>query len=131
MSVGRGRAPIYMLKVAKLLTRCNGWENGITIDEIAEQIYGKTTPHNKQKARLLIGAVRRTLNVDIFSIKTVGETERRYCHLVTEAEYTKAINDFIKHISGSEKTKAKLEKAKIVIPAKQKLEAVRTVKTEQ
>ena len=131
MSVGRGRPPIYMLKVAKLLTKCNGWENGITIDEIAQEIYGKATPHNKQKARLLIGAVRRTLNVDIFSIKTVGETERRYCHLVTEAEYTKVINDFIKHISGSARTKAKLEKAKIVIPAKKKLKAVRKAKKKQ
>jgi len=120
-----------MLTIARLLTSCIGWENGITIGEIAREVYGRDTPHTKQKARLLIGSVRRALNIDIFSIKPVGETERRYCHLSTEAEYTKAIDDFIKHIEGSEETKAKLEKAKLTVEAKRKLEVIRKAREKQ
>ena len=127
-SLRSGRVPVLMLGGARLLTKCDGWENGITIDEIARRTYGRVTPHTKQKARLLIGSVRRTLNIDIFSIKPVGKTERRYCHLVSESEYTKAINNFIKHITGSEKTKRKLEKAKIIIEKRRKLKVIRKTK---
>ena len=126
-----GRVPVLMLKVARLLAGCDGWEKGINIDEIARQVYGVATPHTKQKARLLIASVRRTFNVDIFSIKPVGKTEQRYFHLLTESEYTKTIDDFIKHIAGSEKTKKQLEKAKLLVKAKRKLKAVRKVREKQ
>ena len=127
----RGRVPVLMLKTARLLSSCIGWENGLTIGEIAREVYGRDTAHNRQKARLLIGSVRRLLNVDIFSITPVGETERRYCNLSTQAEYTKAINNFIKHIRGSEKTKRKLEKAKLTIEARRRLKAIRKARKKQ
>jgi len=79
----------------------------------------------------MIGLVRRALTVNIFSVKPVGETERRYCHLSTEAQYTKAINDFIKHIKGSEEMKKKLEKAKLTVEAKRRLEAIRKAREQQ
>ena len=126
-----GRVPVLMLKVARLLAGCDGWAKGISIDEIARQVYGVVTAHTKQKARLLIGSVRRTFNVDIFSIKPVGKTEQRYFHLATESEYTKAIDDFIKHIAGSEKTRRKLEKAKLLVKAKRRLKAVRKATQKQ
>ena len=60
-----------------------------------------------------------------------GKTERRYCHLSSEAEYTKAINNFIKHIKGSEKTKEKLKKAKLTVEAKRRLKAIREARKRQ
>jgi len=131
MPARRGRVPVFMLQVARLMKRCEGWENGISIDEVARALYGNDDFHSKAKARLLIGSVRRALNVDIFSIKPVGESERRYCYLVSESEYAKAIENFEKHIKGMKETEEKMKKAKAVIEAKRKLKAVREEKTEQ
>lgn len=131
MPVRRGRVPVFMLQVARLLTRCKGWENGITINEIAKAVYGNDDFHSRAKARQIIGTLRRVLNVDIFSIKKSGETERRYCHLTEESEYIKAIDNFEKQISGLKETEEDLKKAKEVVKAKRKLKVVREEKTEQ
>ena len=127
----RGRVPVLMLRAARLLRGSIGWENGLTIGEIARELYGRDTAHNRQKARLIIATARRELRVDIFSIKPVGEIERRYCHLSTATEYTKAINDFIKHIKGSEKTQEKLEETKLTVEAKGRLKAIRRARKKQ
>jgi hypothetical protein len=124
-SVRRGRVPILMLQVARLLRKCDGWDNGITINDVAKALYGNDDFHSKAKARLQIGCVRRALNVDIFSIKPVGESERRYCYLITESEYNRAIENFEKHIQGMKETEEKMKKAKEAIEAKRKLKAVR------
>jgi len=47
VSPRRGRVPVLMLKTARLMKSCIGWENGITTDEIAREIYGKNTAHNR------------------------------------------------------------------------------------
>jgi hypothetical protein len=127
----KGRVPVYMLRVARLLTPCEGWENGITINEIANAVYGNDDFHSRAKARQIIGSLRRVLNVDTFSIKKSGETERRYCHLKAESEYTKAIDDFEKQINGLKETEKDLKKGKEAIEAKRKLKAVREEKAEQ
>lgn len=69
--------------------------------------------------------------MDTFSLKKSGETERRYCHLKAESEYTKAIDDLEKQISGLRETKKDLKKGKEAVEAKRKLRAVREEKAEQ
>lgn len=101
----RGRIPAKYIQVLKLLAPCKGWENGKTIDEIAIAIYGSSDFQRKATARMLIGAARNAANLQIFSIKPVGTDERRYCHLTNVVEYTKAINDFERHIDGTQNTK--------------------------
>ena len=120
----RGRVPTKYFQVARLLRPCRGYENGLTIDEIAREIYGRNDPHSKQKARLQVGEVRRKIGVPVFSIKPPND-ERRYCYLISETEYTRAINDFEKHILGSEKTKEELEKERKSIKERERLERIR------
>lgn len=109
VSIRRGRVPVKTIQVARLLARCIGWENGITIDEIVKAIYNNDDFHSKAKARQLIGSGRNALNVDIFSIKPIGRPERRYFHHVTVGEYNKAIENFEKQIAGMRETERKLE----------------------
>jgi len=116
--------PTKYLQVARLLRPCRGYENGLTIDVIAREIYGLDDPHSKQKARLLVGEVRRNIGVPVFSIKP-PDGERKYCYLISETDYSRAINDFEKHISGTEKTKKELEKEREAVKAREKLERVR------
>lgn len=68
---------------------------------------------------------RQGFNVDIASIKLVGTSERRYCHLTTVSEYTKAINDFEAHIEGTQKTEQKLIQGRETIEQRRKLEEAR------
>jgi len=94
-------------------------------------VYGNDDFHSRAKARQIIGTLRRVLNVDTFSIKKSGETERRYCHLKNESEHTKAIDDLEKQINGLKETKKDLKKGKEAVEAKRKLRAVREEKAEQ
>lgn len=121
----RGRVPAKYIQVLKMLAPCKGWENGKNIDEIAMAIYGNKDFQCKAMARQLIGAARNAANVQIFSIKPVGTDERRYCHLTNVVEYTKAINDFARHIEGSENTKRDLEEGRQTIEQRKLLEETR------
>lgn len=130
----RGRIPAKYIQVLRLLAPCRGYENGKTIDDIAKAIYeGACDFRSKAMARQLIGAARRAtkrqgFDADIFSIKPVGMSERRYCHLTTVAEYTKAINDFEAHIEGTQKTEQGLEQRRLTIEERRKLEEARKAK---
>jgi hypothetical protein len=125
VSIRRGRTPVKTILVARLLSKCIGWENGITIDEIARAIYGRADFHSKAKARQLIGSVRSALNVDIFSTKPVGRPERRYFHHNTVDEYNKAIDNFEKQITGLRETEKKLEIRKKTAEARRRLRLAR------
>src|SRR4030043_518629 len=94
----RGRTPNKYMRVLKLLEPCQGYEKGITIDDIAIAMYERSDFHTKAMARQLIGGARRLtrklgIKADLASISLVG-AERRYCHLNTVAEYGKAIIAF-------------------------------------
>lgn len=125
MLARRGRLPTFYIRVAKLLQPCQGYDLGKPIEVIAEKIYGKDTFHNRAKARQLIGAARKALGVDIFSVKPVGMSERRYCHLTTVVEYTKAIDDFEKQVDGLQGTEDKLKRERETVEAKRKLKEQR------
>ena len=120
----RGHVPYIYIQVARLLRPCKGYENGLTIDEIAREVYGRDDAHSKQKARFQVGAVRRIIGVPIYSIKPL-DGERRYCYLITETEYSRTIKEFEKHIAGSKKTKEELEQEIKVVKAREKLERIR------
>ena len=122
--VRRGRVPAMYLQVAKLLGPCKGYENGMTIDKIALEVYGSDDAHVKQKARLLVHEARRKVGVPVFSIKPPNE-ERRYCHLISEAEYTRAIKDFELHILGTKETEEDLKKAREAVKERERLEKMR------
>ncbi|MCK4320796.1 hypothetical protein KAW11_04185 [Candidatus Bathyarchaeota archaeon] len=126
----RGRLPAKYIQVLTLLAPCQGYELGKTIGEIADAIYDRHDFQSKAKARQLIGAARRAtrrqgINADIFSIKLVGTSERRYCHLTTVSEYTKAINDFQTHIEGTQETEEELERRRETVEARARLEEAR------
>lgn len=130
----RGRLPYKYMHVLTLLAPCKGYELGKTIDEIADAIYEQHGFENKAKARQLIGAARRAMrqrgiNVDIFSIKPVGMPERRYCHLTTVAEYTKAIHDFQSHIEGTQETEEELRRRRETVEERARLEEARRART--
>jgi len=55
----------------------------------------------------------------------VGMSERRYCHLTTVTEYTKAINDFEAHIEGAQETEQELKRRRETIEQRRKLEEAR------
>lgn len=126
----RGRLPSKYMQVLTLLAPCQGYERGNTIDQIADEIYGRHDFASKAKARQLIGAARRAMklrgiNVDLFSIKPVGMPERRYCHLVTVAEYTKAIHDLQSHIEGTQETEEELGQRRETVEERLRLEEAR------
>jgi hypothetical protein len=125
---------MYM-QVLRLLAPCQGYEKGKTINEIAEAIYGRSDFQAKAMSRQLIGAARKAMkrqgiSVDICSIKLVGMRERRYCHLTTVTEYTKAINDFERHIEGIKETKEGLESRRKTVEEREKLKEVKKVKAD-
>jgi len=129
----RGRIPAKYMRILRLLAPCQGYDRGKTIDDIAIAIYGSSDFRSKAMARMLIGAARKVtkqqgFNADIFSIKLVGMSERRYCHLTTVSEYTKAINDFQAHIEGAQETEQGLEQRRLTIEERRKLEEARRVK---
>lgn len=123
----RGRIPVKYIQVLRLLQPCKGWENGKKIDEIAMAVYGSSDFRHKAMARMLIGVARNAANVQIFSIKPVGTEERRYCHLLSITEYTKAINDFERHIEGTQNTKEDLEAGRETVEERRRLEEARKV----
>lgn len=120
----RTQVPYIYIQVARLLRPCRGYENGITIDAIAREVYGQDDPHSKQMARLHVGHVRRKIGVPVHSIKP-PDGERRYCYLISETEYSRAINDFEKRITGAEKTKEELENERKAVKDRERLERVR------
>ena len=120
----RGRVPPLYLQVAKFLRPCKGYEKGKTINEIALEVFESDDAHHKQKARLHIHAARRNIGVPVFSIKPPNE-ERRYCHLISETEYSRVINDFERHILGTEETKKDLKKGREAVKEKERLDRIR------
>ena len=112
------------LQVAKLLGPCKGYEKGKTIDEIALVVYGSDDAHSKQKARLLVHEARRKIGVPVFSIKP-PDNKRRYCHLISETEYGRAIRDFERHILGTKDTKEDLKKRREAVKERERLERIR------
>jgi len=132
----RGRIPAKYMQILRLLAPCQGYDKGKTIDDIATAIYGVCDFRSKAMARMLIGAARKAtrqqgINADIFSVKPVGMSERRYCHLTTIAEYTKAINDFEAHIEGATKTEHGLKQRRETIEERKKLEELRKAKAQK
>lgn len=127
----RGRIPTKYMQALEFLKSAKGYENGKTISEIASHLYGGRTDFQaKAMARQIIGAARRAMkergfNVDIFSIKPVGMPERRYCYLVTSAEYTKAINDLQSHIEGTAETEEELRRRRATTEERARLEEAR------
>jgi len=118
------------MDVLRFLRECKGYEKGKTIDDIARTVYGKSDFETKAKTRQLIGAARRAMkregiDVDIYSIKPVGMPERRYCYLTTIVEYTKAIDDFEAHITGTEETQDALERRRETVEERAKLAEAR------
>lgn len=130
----RGRIPAKYMEVLRLLAPCQGYENGKTIDDIARAIYeGACDFRSKAIARQLIGAARKAtrrqgINADIFSIKPVGTLERRYCHLTTVVEYTKAINDFETRVEGEQQTEEGLKQRRETVEQRRRLEEARKAK---
>lgn len=132
----RGRIPGLYIKVLRLLAPCQGYDNGKTIDDIADAIYGQHNFESKAKTRMIIGAARRAMwrqgiKVDIASIKLVGTSEKRYCHLTTVAEYTKAINDFAAHIEGTQKTEHELKQRRETLEERRRLEEARKARAKK
>ena len=127
----RGRAPLKYMQVLRLLEPCQGYEKGITIDDLAKAMHnGKNDFQTKAMTRqLIIGARKfaRSLgtDADIASIQLVGTSQRKYCHLSNVAEYTKAINDLEIHIQGTDKTKKQFQKHEKTIEERRKLEEMR------
>ena len=126
----RGRLPAKYMEVFRLLAPCQGYERGMTIDEIARAMYGRTDFQAKAKARQLIGYGRRAMrrqgiDVDIFSVKPMGMPERKYCHLTTVVEYTKTIDDFEAHITGAEETQEALERRRKTVEERARLAKAR------
>ena len=128
--------PTKYMEVLRLLAPCQGYENGKTIAELADKTYGKHDFESKAKTRQIIIAARiamrkQGINVDIASIKIFGQTEKRYCHLTTVGEYTKAINDFEAHAEGTQKTQKELEKRRETVEERRKLEEARKVRAKK
>jgi len=91
-----GRTPIVFLSLAKVMRNRIGYENGLTIREIARHLYGD---ENKVvKARQMISLLRKVLPV--YSIRPPGvkNAPRKYCILGTEAECNLAIDTIAKII---------------------------------
>lgn len=132
----RGRIPIKYVEILRLLEPCQGYENGKTIDELADGMYGKHDFESKAKTRMLIVAARRAMrrlgiNVDIASINIVGQKGKKYCHPTTVAEYTKAINDFETHAEGTKKTQREFEKRRETIEERRKLEELKKARAKR
>jgi len=124
------------VEILRSLEPCQGYENGKTIDELADEMYGKHDFESKAKTRMLIVAARKAMrrlgiNIDIASIKIVGQKDKRYCHPSTVAEYTKAINDFEAHAEGTKKTQKEFEKRKETIEERRKLEELKKAKAKR
>lgn len=133
----RGRIPAKYMQVLRLLEPCQGYDKGKTIDDIARAMYnGASDFRTKAMARqLIIGARRVTrklgIKADIASIQLVGTSERRYCHLTTVAEYTKAINDFAAHVEGTQKTERELEQRRETVEERRRLEEARRARAKK
>lgn len=62
----RGRKPIKIFKLIGAMRKCKSYETGKSIEQIAEEIYGKSDMENKIKARQQIRYLRKWLKNFIY-----------------------------------------------------------------
>lgn len=84
------RKPRMLERLWLFLKYSKSYDDGKTIDSIARELYGETTPHTKMKARTQIHYLRKRLSAELkerygvnvvhplFSSKPIANAERRY-----------------------------------------------------
>jgi len=84
----RKRKPELLIKAAKILAECVGYEHGITVDELAERLYGVATPSTRGKTMRVIHRVRKLLKTVGVNVYTIREPKGvRYCLEAPKIQY--------------------------------------------